>query len=153
MNEYVKTFEQYSEADIWYHGSDNKYSEIKPSQLLKLDYPTEDGLWLTDNIHEAYMYGKYVTKYDVSELKILNRSHQNKFEFVIDYWVNKMGKDRKEIINSLKLEDEFKDLYDYAFYDVVEREGYDAVKLDGEFRKGKDLWVNIKGAKKLQKIE
>lgn len=51
--------------DVWYHGSDIQYSEIQPSQHLKLDYPTENGLWLTNDIYDAYMYGKYVTKYNV----------------------------------------------------------------------------------------
>jgi len=76
----------------------------------------------------------------------------DKMEFVVDFWVNKMKKDKKMILNSIKLNDESKELYDYAFMQEVEDKGFDAVKLRGEFDKGYDLWLDYNGIKKLIKI-
>lgn len=138
--------------DVWFHGSDNILTDLKLSQELKLDYKTEDGAWLTSDKYQAGFYGKYIYQFDVSNLKILDKSKMNKMEFVVDFWVNKMKKDKKMILNSIKLNDEFKDLYDYAFMQEVEDKGFDAVKLKGEFNKGYDLWLGYSGIKKLIKI-
>lgn len=138
--------------DIWYHGSDRKFSKIKVSQFLKLDYETEDGAWLTSSKIQAGFYGKYIYEFDSSDLKILDKSKLDKNEFVIDYWVNKMGKDKSKILNYMRLEDEHKDFYDVAFIAEVYDNGFDAVKLRGEFDKGYDLWVDYWGVKKLKML-
>jgi len=138
--------------DIWFHGSDNLFTDLKLSQQLNLDYKTEDGAWLTSDKHQAGFYGKYIYQYDTFNLKILDKSKMDKMEFVVDFWVNKMKKDKKMILNSIKLNDEFKELYDYAFIQEVEDKGFDAVKLRGEFDKGYDLWLDYNGIKKLIKI-
>ena len=143
---------EYNSNDVWFHGSDNILTDLKLSQELKLDYKTEDGAWLTSDKYQAGFYGKYIYQFDVSNLKILDKSKMNKMEFVVDFWVNKMKKDKKMILNSIKLNDEFKDLYDYAFMQEVENKGFDAVKLKGEFNKGYDLWLGYSGIKKLIKI-
>jgi len=137
--------------DIWFHGSDNLFTDLKLSQQLNLDYKTEDGAWLTSDKHQAGFYGKYIYQYDTFNLKILDKSKMDKMEFVVDFWVNKMKKDKKMILNSIKLNDEFKELYDYAFMQEVEDKGFDAVKLRGEFDKGYDLWLDYNGIKKLIK--
>jgi len=137
--------------DIWFHGSDNLFTDLKLSQQLKLDYKTEDGVWLTSDKHQAGFYGKYIYQYDTSNLKILDKSKMDKMDFVVDFWVNKMKKDKKMILNSIKLNDGFKELYDYAFMQEVEDKGFDAVKLRGEFDKGYDLWLDYNGIKKLIK--
>jgi len=139
-------------SNIWYHGSDKQMTELKLSQQLKLEYKTEDGAWLTSDKHQAGFYGKYIYKFDCSNLKILDKSEMNKMEFVVDFWVNKMKKDKEIILNSIKLNDEFKDLYDYAFMTEVEDNNYDAVKLRGEFNKGFDLWIGYSAIKKIKKL-
>jgi hypothetical protein len=138
--------------NIWYHGSGEIFTDLKLSQQLKLDYKTEDGVWLTSNKHQAGFYGKYIYKFDSSNLKILDKTKMNKMEFVVDFWVNKMKKDKKMILNSIKLNNEFKDFYDYAFMLEVEDKGFDAIKLKGEFDKGYDLWSGYSGIKKLIKL-
>jgi vacuolar-type H+-ATPase subunit C/Vma6 len=138
--------------NIWYHGSDKQMTELKVSQQLKLDYKTEDGAWFTSDKHQAGFYGKYIYQFDCSNLKILDKSKMNKMDFVVDFWVNKMKKDKKTILNSIKLNDEFKDLYDYAFMTEVEDKGFDAVKLRGEFEKGNDLWLGYDAVKKIRMV-
>lgn len=144
------------EMNIWYHGSDEQISSLKTSQQLKLDYKTENGAWLTSNIYQAKFYGKYVYKFDVSDLKILDKSNMDKNEFVIYFWVNKMKKDKKMILNSMKIEDKFKDFYDTAFKFEVEYMDYDAIKLNGELNgsdnEGYDLWVGYDAVDKIKMV-
>lgn len=148
-----KLMEYTSPNDImWYHGSDKKLTQLKASQQLKLNYITEDGAWLTSNMHQAGFYGKYIYKFDCSMLNILNKSNITKIEFVFDFWVNKLKKPKKLILNSLRLNDKFKDLYDYAFMIEVEDKGFDAVELRGEFNKGFDLWIGYSAIKKIRMI-
>ncbi len=137
--------------NIWYHGSDNKISKLLPSEDLKLDYKTENGAWLTSDKHQAGFYGKYISEFDVSKLRILDMSDKNKMRFVVEYMVS-IGSDKNRIIQSIKLENEFKDVYDYVLDFAVDEKGYDAVKLKGEFEKGYDLWVTKRGTKKLIKV-
>ena len=134
--------------NIWYHGSDNEINKLLPSEKIKLDYKTENGAWLTSDKHQAGFYGKYISEFDVSKLKILDMSSKNKMRFVVEYMVL-IGSDKDSIIQSIKLEKEFKDVYDYVLDFAVDEKGYDAVKLKGEFDKGFDLWVTAKGCKKV----
>jgi len=138
--------------NVWYHGSDKVVDKLKSSVLLNLDYKTESGVWLTSDKIQASMYGKHITTWDVSILKLKDNRTQTKQMFIVDSLI-KLGYNKEEAIDAIRKEDSFVEASDIAYLRNVDQKGFDGIVLRGEFDKGFDLWINDSTAiYKLQRV-